>query len=191
MNIAVNPKDANTFASACLDRTVKVWSIGSSQPNFTLEAHEKGVNYVQYYHGGEKPYIVTTGDDRYGRFRIVDCGLLWRWCSLLRLVKVWDYHSKSCVQTLESHTSNVSFAIFHPSLPVIVSGSEDGTVKIWHANTYRLENTLNYNLERAWCVAFRKGSNDIAVGYDDGLVVLQVTLSRNLLSACFMLKFGD
>lgn len=91
-----------------------------------------------------------------------------------RLVKVWDYHSKSCVQTLESHTSNVSFAIFHPSLPIIISGSEDGTVKIWHANTYRLENTLNYSLERAWCVAFRKGSNDVAIGYDEGLVVIQV-----------------
>jgi len=65
MNIAINPKDANTFASACLDRTVKIWSIGSGQPNFTLDAHDKGVNYVEYYHGGEKPYLVTTGDDRF------------------------------------------------------------------------------------------------------------------------------
>ncbi|KAG9050527.1 hypothetical protein FS837_004711 [Tulasnella sp. UAMH 9824] len=154
MNIAINPKDNNTFASACLDRTVKIWSFGSSHPNFTLDAHEKGVNYVEYYHGGEKPYLVTTGDDR--------------------LVKVWDYHSKSCIQTLESHTSNVSFAIFHPSLPIIISGSEDGTVKIWHANTYRLENTLNYALERAWCVAYRKGLNDVAVGFDEGIVVLQL-----------------
>ncbi|KAG9123395.1 hypothetical protein FRC07_015001, partial [Ceratobasidium sp. 392] len=64
MNIAVNPKDNNTFASACLDRTVKVWSLGSATPNFTLDAHEKGVNYVEYYHGADKPYIVTTGDDR-------------------------------------------------------------------------------------------------------------------------------
>jgi hypothetical protein len=22
------------------------------------------VNYVEYYHGGDKPYLVTTGDDR-------------------------------------------------------------------------------------------------------------------------------
>lgn len=64
MNLAINPKDQNTFASACLDRTVKVWSIGSSHANFSLEAHEKGVNYVEYYHGGDKPYLVTTGDDK-------------------------------------------------------------------------------------------------------------------------------
>lgn len=65
MNIAINPKDNNTFASACLDRTVKIWSFGSGQPNFTLDAHEKGgVNYVEYYHGGDKPYLVTSGDDK-------------------------------------------------------------------------------------------------------------------------------
>ncbi|CAE6490017.1 unnamed protein product [Rhizoctonia solani] len=154
MNIAVNPKDPNTFASACLDRTVKIWSLGNPTPNFTLDAHEKGVNYVEYYHGADKPYIVTTGDDR--------------------TVKVWDYHAKSCIQTLEGHTANVSFAIFHPLLPVIVSGSEDGTVKIWHANTYRLENTLSYSLERAWCVGYRRDTNDVAVGFDEGVVVVKL-----------------
>ena len=65
MNIAINPKDSNQFASACLDRTVKVWSLGSPTANFTMDAHDKGVNYVEYYHGGDKPYLVTTGDDRY------------------------------------------------------------------------------------------------------------------------------
>ena len=47
MQCSFNPKDTNTFASASLDRTVKVWSIGSPTPNFTLEGHEKGVNCVE------------------------------------------------------------------------------------------------------------------------------------------------
>ncbi|KAJ3991040.1 coatomer protein [Lentinula boryana] len=163
MNISFNPKDTNTFASACLDRTVKIWSIStisstsstsSPQANFTLDAHEKGVNYVDFYPGNDKPYLVTCGDDK--------------------IVKVWDYLSKSCVQTMEGHTNNVSFAVFHPSLPVIISGSEDGTVKIWNANTYRIENTLSYALERAWCVALHKTANEVAVGYDDGVVVIKL-----------------
>lgn len=154
MNLSFNPKDSNTFASACLDRTVKVWSLGSPVANFTLDAHDKGVNYVEYYHGGDKPYLVTTGDDR--------------------LIKIWDYLSKSCIQTLEGHTSNVSFAIFHPSLPILVSGSEDGTVKIWHSSTYRLENTLDYGLERAWCVAYARKGNDVAFGFDEGAVVVKL-----------------
>jgi coatomer subunit beta' len=64
MNLAFNPKDTNTFLSACLDRTVKMWSLGSSTPNFSMEAHEKGVNYVDFYLGADIPYLVTTGDDK-------------------------------------------------------------------------------------------------------------------------------
>ncbi|KAF9355983.1 hypothetical protein BGX26_005876 [Mortierella sp. AD094] len=154
MCITINPKDTNTFASACVDGTVKVWSLGSSVANFTLNGHEKGVNWVDYYYGAEKPYLITGGDDS--------------------LVKVWDYQNKTCVQTLEGHTQNVTFAVFHPDLPIIISGSEDGSVKIWHANTYRLENTLNYGLNRAWTIAYRRSTNDIALGYDLGSVVIKL-----------------
>lgn len=91
-----------------------------------------------------------------------------------RLVKIWDYQNKNCVQTLEGHTQNVSFAAFHPELPIIISGSEDGTVRLWHANTYRLENTLNYGLERAWSIAYQRGNNNVAFGYDEGAVVVKL-----------------
>jgi WD40 repeat protein len=53
MQVVFNPKDTNTFASASLDRTIKVWSIGQPTPNFTLEGHDKGVNCVDYFNGGE------------------------------------------------------------------------------------------------------------------------------------------
>ena len=155
MGLAINPKDTNTFASACLDRTVKIWNLGSGHANFTLEAHEaKGVNHVDYYPQSDKPYLVTTSDDR--------------------TVKVWDYTTKSLIATLEGHTSNVSFACYHPELPVIISGSEDGTIKIWHANTYRLEQNLNYGLERAWCVSYQRGRQGVAMGFDDGAVVVMM-----------------
>ena len=104
---------------------------------------------------------MTTGDDR--------------------TEKVWDYLSKSCVQAMEGHSSNVLFAVFHYSLPVIVSGSEGGTVKVWNSGTYRLENTLSYGLERAWCVALRRGSNDVTVGFADGVVVVKVCVAHSAL----------
>ncbi|KAG2482992.1 hypothetical protein HYH03_018117 [Edaphochlamys debaryana] len=154
MQVSFNPKDTNTFASASLDRTIKVWSLGQPTPNFTLEGHEKGVNCVDYFTGGDRPYLISGADDK--------------------LVKVWDYQTKACVTTLEGHTHNISSAIFHPELPIIVTGSEDGTVKLWHSTTYRLENTLEYRMERVWSLGYSKGSNCIAIGYDEGCVMLKI-----------------
>ena len=154
MAVTFNPKDTNTFASASLDRTIKVWSLGQAVPNFTLEGHEKGVNCVDYFSGGDRPYLISGADDK--------------------LVKIWDYQTKSCVQTLEGHSHNVSAVVFHPELPLIITGSEDGTLRLWHSTTYRLENTLSYGLERAWSLAVMKGSNDVACGYDEGTVMFKI-----------------
>uniref|UniRef100_A0A4W5P4L8 Beta'-coat protein n=1 Tax=Hucho hucho TaxID=62062 RepID=A0A4W5P4L8_9TELE len=154
MQIVINPKDNNQFASASLDRTIKVWQLGSSAPNFTLEGHEKGVNCIDYYSGGDKPYLISGADDR--------------------LVKIWDYQNKTCVQTLEGHSQNVSCVSFHPELPIILTGSEDGTVRVWHSSTYRLENTLNYGMERVWCVCGQRGANSVALGYDEGSIIIKL-----------------
>ncbi|KAF8119817.1 WD40-repeat-containing domain protein [Boletus edulis] len=162
MNIAFNPKDANTFVSPCLDRTVKMWSLRSGTANSTMDAHDKGVNYVDFYPGPDRPYLVTTGDDK--------------------TIKVWDHLSKSCVQTMEGHTNNPSFAVFHPNLPIIINGSEDGTVKIWNNNTYRLENTLSYALEPAWCVALQRDANKVAIGFDEGIVVIKLGRDESTFS---------
>ncbi|KAI3727219.1 hypothetical protein L1987_67030 [Smallanthus sonchifolius] len=154
MQVTFNPKDTNTFASASLDRTIKIWNLGSPDPNFTLDAHLKGVNCVDYFTGGDKPYLITGSDDH--------------------TAKVWDYQTKSCVQTLEGHTHNVSAVCFHPELPIIITGSEDGTVRIWHSTTYRLENTLNYGLERVWAVGCMKGSRRVVMGYDEGTIMVKI-----------------
>ena len=49
-----------------------------------------------------------------------------------------------------------------------------GTVRIWHSSTYRLESTLNYGMERVWCVASMRGSNNVALGYDEGSIIVKV-----------------
>ncbi|KAG2604145.1 hypothetical protein PVAP13_4NG048600 [Panicum virgatum] len=154
MQVTFNSKDTNTFSSASLDRTTKIWSLGSPDPNFTLDGHQKGVNCVDYFTGGDRPYLITGSDDS--------------------TAKVWDYQTKSCVQTLEGHTHNISAVCFHPELPIIITGSEDGTVRIWHSTTYRLENTLNYGLERVWAVGYMKGSRRMVIGYDEGTIMIKM-----------------
>ncbi|KAH8118761.1 hypothetical protein DFH11DRAFT_1540875 [Phellopilus nigrolimitatus] len=55
-------------------------------------------------------------------------------------------------------------AVFHLDLPLLVSGSEDGTVKLWNSGTYCLENTLSYVLERTWVV--KLGRDEPALSMD-------------------------
>ena len=50
----------------------QVWQLGSSSPNFTLEGHEKGINCVDYFQGGDKPYLISGADDRYFPFVMDD-----------------------------------------------------------------------------------------------------------------------
>lgn len=54
------------------------------------------------------------------------------------------------------------------------TGSEDGTVRVWHANTHRLESSLNYGFERVWTICCLKGSNNVALGYDEGSILVKV-----------------
>jgi len=157
MNVVFNPKDPDTFASASLDNSIKVWGLTTNSPHFTLEGgdgHTKGVNTVEYCPGADRPYLVTGSDDG--------------------TVKVWDYQTKACVQTLIGHQGNVSAVSFHPELPIIISASEDGAVCLWNANTYKLEKNLNYGLDRAWCISCRAGTNCIALGYDNGAILFKL-----------------
>ena len=61
MNITLNPKDTNTFTSACLDRTVKMWSIGSPHANFTMDPHDKEQRNIQV----RRPFCVISVDRLY------------------------------------------------------------------------------------------------------------------------------
>jgi WD40 repeat protein len=83
MQVKINPKDTNTFASASLDRSIKVWGLGSHVPHYTLEGHERGVNCIDYYPSGDKPYILSGADDR--------------------TVKIWDYQVRNIACELASY----------------------------------------------------------------------------------------
>ncbi|GMH70772.1 hypothetical protein TrRE_jg4252, partial [Triparma retinervis] len=118
------------------------------------QGHERGVNCIDYYPSGDKPYLLSGADDN--------------------TVKIWDYQTKSVVQTLEGHTNNICAVMFHPKLPLIIACSEDSTVRMWQAATYRAETTLNYGMERAWALAATNTFNKIAIGYDEGCVVIEL-----------------
>ena len=65
-----------------------------------------------------------------------------------------------------------SFAIFHP-IHRRQRGRHDQKPGTWNSGTYRLETTLIHAPECAWCFAERQ-QNDVAFGYDEGLVAMKL-----------------
>ena len=55
-------------------------------------------------------------------------------------------------------------------------------MRVWHSTTYRLESTLNYRLERAWTVAVSPHSQKVAVGFDEGAIVLKLGKESPIVS---------
>jgi hypothetical protein len=53
-------------------------------------------------------------------------------------------------------------------------GNGNMLTQLLDANTYRFEQSLNFGLERSWCCAYQKGRQGIAVGFDDGTVVVNL-----------------
>ena len=97
------------FATASFDNSVKVWQLGSSTPKLTLEGHKGGVTCVDYAQLVDKPYLISGAGDG--------------------LMRIWDYKNKTCVQTMKCHTHAISCVAFLPGLQIIMTGSEDATVR--------------------------------------------------------------
>jgi WD40 repeat protein len=70
------------------------------------------------------------------------------------LQQVWDYQARTCVQTLGEHTHNVSCVAFHPDLPIIITGAEDGqfTFNTWFCMFLHVG--LHLTLAFRCCAAF-------------------------------------
>ena len=148
---------------------------GPSAPhaNFTMDAHDKGVSYVDFYPVPDWPYLVTTGDNK--------------------RIKVWDYLSKSCIQTMEGHTNNLSFAAFRPNHPIIISGSEDGP----HVRVLPVTHSLPLTLSPVFLLIYHSISDEIpepsrpliSCLYQLWLVLL-ATFIINMVACIFLLIAG-
>lgn len=153
MRVKFSPKDPNIFGSASLDGTVKLWNMNGKNSNITLKEHTSGVNTLDFHKSSN---LLLSGSDDH-------------------TIKIWDYQERKCIFTLNEHTEPVTTVLFHPDLPFIFSGSEDGLVILWNTNNYKSSQTLNYYLQKCWSLDINpKKPNYVAIGYDEGTLVLKI-----------------
>jgi coatomer subunit beta' len=57
---------------------------------------------------------------------------------------------------------------------LIISGSEDGCVKFWNANTFKIEDSKIFSLDKVWDIATIKDQNLVGLGCEEGTLVLRI-----------------
>jgi hypothetical protein len=80
----------------------------------------------------------------------------------------WQRQTHLELQTLRGHSGIVVRVAFSPDGRRIVTGSEDGTAKVWDAASGKELLTLRGHSDRVWSVAFSQDGRRIVTGSEDG-----------------------
>ena len=78
------------------------------------------------------------------------------------------------MDTLKGHGNNVSCVLFHPRMDLLLSNSEDKTLRVWDLNRRVQLHQQRKDTDRFWILAAHPSLNYFAAGYDNGLTVFKL-----------------
>ncbi|RUT02247.1 hypothetical protein DSM106972_063220 [Dulcicalothrix desertica PCC 7102] len=107
-SLAISP-DGKTLVSGS-DQRIKVWDIQLGQEIFSFYGHADWVRSIIFSPDGES--FVTAGDTK---------------------IKIWDVSTAKKLHSFQAHDDVVSSLALSYDGATLVSGSYDGTVKIWRS----------------------------------------------------------
>jgi coatomer protein complex subunit alpha (xenin) len=82
------------------------------------------------------------------------------------------------VGTCRGHFNNISSCIFHPRQELILSNSEDKSIRVWDANKRVTLQTFKRENDRFWIITAHPEVNLFAAGHDCGLIVFKLEKER-------------
>ena len=82
------------------------------------------------------------------------------------------------VDTLRGHFNNVSCVLFHPSQDLILSNSEDKTIRVWDMAKRTCLHTFRRDHDRFWIMAAHPEQNVFAAGHDSGVIIFKLERER-------------
>jgi coatomer subunit beta' len=157
--------------------SLQIWNISSSECKKTLSDDLVGLPSVLTYTGDTGQCLVTgywDGTTQVSPFFCTTTTL--NVCVYVIVLhkfnffpQIWDLETETCVQTLEGHTDRISSVYRHPELPVLLTGSHDGTVRTWNSDTYRYRALLvcymisvryNKGFEKSFPILFKPRENN-------------------------------
>ena len=142
--IASSP-DGKRFATAALDREIKLWDAATNKEIKTLVGHTDFVFSIAFSSDGKR--LLSGSADRTAR--------------------LWDLNSGLEVIQLTGHQGGVQQAVFAKDESLIACASSDGTARIYEGNTGNFLLTLRGHQNKLECIAFSPNGQLIVTGSSD------------------------
>ena len=142
--------DGQVLASGSVDKTIKLWDVGSRREIATLKGHSDWVLSVSFSPDGQ---VLASGSDD-------------------KTIKLWDVGSRREIATLKGHSNSVWSVSFSPDGQVLASGSRDNTIKLWDVGSRREIATLKGHSNTVLSVSFSPDGQVLASGSDDKTIKL-------------------
>lgn len=159
--VMFNPKHTRTFATCDKDGIVKMWRIGHHDPVATTHRLDDYTDYDD----GTSDFFTYIGEQHF--IAAIDG----------HTTNIWDLQKEKHVHTLciAEAVDKIIAADCHPTRPVFVTASKDGSIHVWDSITYRLKKAY-VNLRRDPLRIGFTGSRRLVIGYKEGISVLDIDL---------------
>ncbi|MFM9265081.1 serine/threonine-protein kinase [Tychonema sp. BBK16] len=169
--VAFSP-NGQVLASGSRDKTLRVWNLSKGRQMSALIGHAEGVEAVAFSPNGE--FLASGSRDK--------------------TLQLWDWQAGRSLCTLADHRDWVRSTVFasnslagqtppSPPLPrggvgegfILVSGSRDGTAKLWRVDAQgrgKMLRSFRDNSGDVLCVALASDGRVLATGSRDGTIYL-------------------
>jgi len=191
-SVAFSP-NGRQILSGSYDKTVKLWDVRTGRQIRTIRVYI--VTSVEFSPNGRQVLVGEIG----GNFRVHDSatGNEIRFFAdedinyggfspsvtfspngrqilsgYLRNFKLWDAATGQEVRTFSGHTETINSVAFSPDGKLVLSGSNDNTLRLWDAETGQEIRTFSGNSNWVNSVAFNPSAKQILTGSDDSTMKL-------------------
>ena len=148
--------DGGILASCSDDKTVRLWRTDESIPPIVLKGHENSVYALRWSSQG---VLASASFDN--------------------KIRIWDVQNATCVHVLSKHRLAIYALSFSPDGEILVSGSNDQTIKFWRVSdgTLLVNCMANQNI---FDLQYDKTGKYVAACFEGGIVSVIITANLPL-----------